>query len=345
MFTFKFNNVDGMISLNDDFIYIKLIVNDSVVKVYEKKCIRQNFNAPEFFKLTNIYDMMHECINKKNYDITLSNEGAHILFNICHNEFIKLQFNMMIGTKTMKYGENYENEMTAQINNLNERVTTLEINQHKSNNNLHSAINNTQLVNFDIKHNDQHVSNELKTIINNLINKTNEMEEMLKNSLISVYSNTQSTGTYKLYDKHISLMLIDNRCTVNFGCINAFKKLETLNIHIGQMNLSKCCDNKCMESMVLCSECKNDNVQEIILRHDGIRSRNTLKFKMFNLENFPNLQHLRFELTRVLPTDEILSSLKKQNHNIKQISFKTCHINDIVALQSYCLENRILISI
>lgn len=336
MFTFKFNDIDGMVSLNDDFIYIKLIVNGSVVNVYEKNCIRQHFNAPDFFKLINIYEMMHECINKKNYNITVSDDGAHMAFNMCQNDFIKLEFNVIINTKTLTYDENSGNEMIAKIKNLEERIAVLEVNQCEKACYEPDVIENTKLISVDTDNIfDQNITDELRSTIFDLKKKSNEMEEILKNLMVSVYSNTQTTGTYKLYDKHISMILTDNRCTINFGCIQAFKKLETLNIHVGQMNLSRCCDDKCMEHSILCNKCNNDCVKEITLRHDGIRFKNTQKFKMFNLENFPNLEHIKFELTRILSTDEIINSLKTRTHKIKRISFKACHGIDMSILQIF----------
>ena len=470
MFTFKFNEIDGMVSLNEEFIYIKLIINGSIV--YEKNCIRQNFGLSNFFKLINIYEMMHECINKNTYDISASDDGMNMLFDMSHNDFVKLKFDVVINTKTLTYNELPESKLIMKITKLEEQVVKLEnlqiikgdIKNIDSNDTIVETINATQIirgntknintddtnvknvnannmnvkivnaddtnveiidaydaddtnektinadnnnvdtVNIDdtnkktinvdnnnvetINANDNNVKiidvgdNNVKIndmykndaeivdaykenkpnhamIINKLHSdiiklketmelfkiKFDNVDDVLDNSRVSIYTNNQNGGMYNLNDTSISMMLTDSRCSVNFSCIRLFKKLNTLNIHAGQINLSKCCDKKCMTRSILCENCSNDNVEELILRHDGLKFKNNEKFKMFDITRFPNLKHLKFDMTRILTADEIIKQLQNGTHIINKITLHICQNIDAATLRKFCASNNIMVTI
>jgi len=550
MFTFKFNEIDGMVSLNEEFIYIKLIINGSIV--YEKNCIRQNFGLSNFFKLINIYEMMHECINKNTYDISASDDGMNMLFDMSHNDFVKLKFDVVINTKTLTYNELPESKLIMKITKLEEQVVKLEnlqiikgdIKNIDSNDTIVETINATQIIRGNTKNintddtnvknvnannmnvkivnaddtnveiidaydaddtnektinadnnnvktinaddtNDKTINanntnektinadnNNVKTINANNTNEktinvdnnnvktinaddtndktinannTNEktinadnnnvdtvniddtnkktinvdnnnvetinandnnvkiidvgdnnvkindmykndaeivdaykenkpnhamiinklhsdiiklketmelfkikfdnVDDVLDNSRVSIYTNNQNGGMYNLNDTSISMMLTDSRCSVNFSCIRLFKKLNTLNIHAGQINLSKCCDKKCMTRSILCENCSNDNVEELILRHDGLKFKNNEKFKMFDITRFPNLKHLKFDMTRILTADEIIKQLQNGTHIINKITLHICQNIDAATLRKFCASNNIMVTI
>jgi hypothetical protein len=349
MFTFKFNEMDGTVLLNEDYIYIKLIINDSVMNVYEKKCVRQHFNVPDFFKLINIYEMIHECISKNTYEINVHDDGINMSFDMSHNNFIKLKFDVIIDTKTLTHNEiseNSGNELIMKIIKLDERIAELENSRVDEENveiidtNDEDKLNNIITINklqLDVKN--------LEEKIEIFKKKSHNVDNILKNSTVTVYANNLNNGTYILNDTSVSIILIDNRCTVNFSCIQLFKKLNTLNIHVGQLNLSKCCDDKCMTHNMLCNKCNNDSVEELTLRHDGIRFKNNDKFKMFDITKFPNLKHLKFNMTRILSTEELIKQLQNGTHIINKITLKTCHNIDNMSLQSFCASNNIIITI
>jgi hypothetical protein len=311
--TFKNDDIDGDISLNENRIYIKLKRHVIDYCIYEINSTKENYNISNMFDLNAIYEMMRDCV-------TINSSEKHCVFNVephgikmefhilCYGH---IKFNVFVDKLAVSNTNNTINEMMMRINNMEKQYLAL-----KEENDAMKKQINDNLCNAVVK-----------------------------------FGPSNEKYSYSFNETALNIHISTPNTNHDFTKLILFSDLNDLTINMSIYDYCLC-DRTCeCNKSIFCNNARNNNLRTLTLHNTmfshGQPYHETCRpyiEKLFNLDNFPNLEDLTIVNANTLTTKILIDAMKSQSNKITKLKITTCILIDMTEMQSYCQSNDIILS-